>query len=592
VYPDGVWWVPLAPIRDAGLVSSAAARSTGASGDLADHVADKRMLLLFDNFEHLLDAATDVGALVASSPNLNVLVTSRAPLRLDGEWDYGVAPLREAEAVELFVQRARAARRDFEPDGGVPEICARLDYLPLAVELAAARVKVLGVRDLLERLEQRLPLLAGGPRDAPDRQRTLRATIEWSHDLLSTNEQLLFARLAVFVGGLTVAAAEAVCDAELDTLETLVEQSLVRRWEDGRLGMLETIREYASEQLALRGRDPVAQRHAQYFAGLTETLAEDLSTGRHQAMEAIAGDYPNVRQALQWLRSAEPATFASTVADLRRFWIISGELDEGARWLELAIAAADSPEVRSNALAGLISVVFQQGDVERAKRLCEERLEFCRALGDTPGVIRCTGMLGNIAGQERDFTTADALYAEAITLARNSGDDWAVATGLINRMAVATESGDWPRAKTLADESLAMAREVGDDEGIAIALWSLGFLELREGRPDDAHHWLAESLQLCFSLHATRRVADCLLALAAAAGEGNDGMRAARLLAKAETLREETGGAWEGVDIGLHSNATQAVADQLTAADAAVARAEGEAMSLDAAVEYALSIDS
>jgi len=490
------------------------------------------------------------------------------------------------------VQRARATRRDFETDGHVPEICARLDHLPLAIELAAARVKLLGSRELLERLDERLPVLGSGPRNAPERQRTLRATIEWSHDLLSADEQLLFARLAVFVGGFTVAAAEAVCDADLGTLETLVEQSLVRRWEDSRLGMLETIREYAFEQLALRSRDPVAQRHAQYFAEVMETLAEDLSTGRRQAMEAVAQDYPNVRQALQWLRAAEPATFASTVAHLRRFWNISGQLDEGARWLELAIAAADSPEVRSNALGGLISVVFQQGDVERARQLCKERLEFCRELGDTPGVIRCIGMLGNIAAQERDFTAADELFAEATTLARSSGDEWAVATGLVNQMAVATESGDWPRAKTLADETLAKARDVGDDEGIAVALWTLGFFELREGRPEDAHRWLAESLRLCASLHATRRVADCLLALAAAAGENEDGIRAARLLAKAETLREETGIAWEGVDIGLHANVTRAVTDQLTGAEAAVARAEGEAMSLEAAIEYALSIDS
>ena len=590
-YMHGVWWVPLAPIRDAALVTPAAARAAGASGDLADHVSDKHMLLLFDNFEHLLDAATDVRGLLASCPNLDVLVTSRSPLRLEGEWDYAVAPLHQTEAVELFSQRARAVRHDFKANGVVAQICARLDHLPLAIELAAARVKVLGVQDLLERLEQRLPLLAGGPRDAPDRQRTLRATIEWSHDLLSADQQLLFARLAVFVGGFTFAAGEAVCDCELDTLETLVEQSLVRSSEDGRLGMLETIREFAHEQLTLSGRDPVEQRHARYFASLVDDCAEDLSTGRHQAMETIARDYPNVRQALQWLRTAEPGTFARTAGNLRRFWIVSGELDDGARWLELATEAADSPEARSAALAGLISVVFMQGDVERAKRLCEERLESCRAIADISGVIRCTGMLGNIAAQEGDFTTADALYAEAITLARSSGDDWAVATGLVNRMAVATESGDWALAKTLAKESLDKAREVEDEEGIAIALWSLGFLELREGRLDDAHDWLVESLQLCLSLRAMRRIADCLLALAAAAGANHRGTRAARLLAKAEALREESGGPWEGVDIGLHASASQAVTDQLTAADAAVAQAEGEAMTLDDAVAYALSLD-
>jgi predicted ATPase len=591
LYPHGVWWVPLAPIRDATLVLSAAMRAIGASEELAGHVGDKHMLLLFDNFEHLLGSATDIGGLIASCPNLDVLVTSRTPLHLDGEWDYEVAPLREEEAVALFTQRARAARRDFETGTGrdVREICARLDHLPLAVELAAARVKVLGLADLLDRLEQRLPLLAGGPRNAPERQRTLRATIEWSYDLLSPDEQLLFTRLAIFVGGFTFAAAEAVSDADLDTLEALVEKSLVRRSEGGRLAMLETIREYASDQLVELGADRIAQRHAHFFAELVETIAEDLSTGRHEAMEAIAVDYPNVRQALEWLHTTEPSTFARTAADLRRFWIISADLGEGGRWLELAVTAADSTEVRSTALAGLIGVVFDKGDAQRAKHLCEERLELCRTLGDIPGVIRCTGTLGSIAAQRRDFATADALIAEAIALAESSGDDWAVATGLINRVAIATESGDWPGARTLSEEALVKAREVGDEEGIAIALWSLGFLELREGRLGEAHHWLAESLQVCVSLHATRRIADCLLALSVAAGENKQGVRAARLLAKAETLREETGGPWEGVDVGLHENATHAVATQLAAADAAVARTHGEAMSLEAAVNYAVA---
>ena len=198
-------------------------------------------------------------------------------------------------------------------------------------------------------------------------------------------------------------------------------------------------------------------------------------------------------------------------------------------------------------------------------------------------------MLGNIAAEQQDFATADAFFADAITLAESSGDDWAVATGLINRMAVATERGDWPVAWTLSGEALVKAREVGDEEGVAIALWSLGYLELREGRLDQACEWLVESLQVCVSLHATRRIADCLLALAVVAGEKEDGVRAACLLAKAETLREDTGGAWGGVDIGLHAKATHAVATQLAAADAASARTQGEALSLEAAVDYVLA---
>jgi predicted ATPase len=589
-FDHGVWFVDLSSIGDAKLVGSTIAAALGAKDELATHIADHELLLLLDNFEHVTAAAGEVASLLSSCPGLCVLVTTRERLQVGGEQECALRPLPDAPAVELFRQRASAKVPEFEGAyDEIAEICRRVDGLPLAIELAAARVKVLPPSELLAQLEQRLPILAGGRRDVPERQRTLRATIEWSYDLLSADEQLLFTRLAIFVGGFTFAAAEAVCEADLDTLEALVEQSLVRRSEGGRLAMLETIREYASDQLAERGADRAAQRHAHFFAELVEAIAEDLSTGRHEAMEAIAADYSNIRQALGWLRTTEPPTFVGTVTHLSRFWIISAELDEGRRWLELAVAAADSPDVRSTALGGLISVAFQQGDVERAEQLCQERLECCRALGDIAGVIRGTGTLGSIAAHRRDFATADALIAEAITLAENSGDDWAVATGLINRMAVATESGDWPAAKTLSKEALIKAQEVGDEEGIAIALWSLGFFELREGRLEEARPWLAESLQVCVSLHATRRIADCLLALAVAAGENKEGERAARLLAKAETLRQETGGPWEGVDIGLHANATHAVATQLATADAAVAWSQGEAMSLEAAVDYALA---
>ena len=206
-YPDGVWWVSLAPLRDPALVAPAAAGALEATGPLAEHIADRRMLLLLDNFEHVLDAAPELSELLERCPRLDIVVTSRAPLRLDGEWEYAVDPLREAEAVELFEQRARAVRADFAANGEVHAICARLDHLPLAVELAAARVKVLSPRALLERLDRRLPVLAGGTLNAPERQHALRAMIEWSHDLLSPDEAQLFRRFAVFTGGCTLATA-------------------------------------------------------------------------------------------------------------------------------------------------------------------------------------------------------------------------------------------------------------------------------------------------------------------------------------------------------------------------------------------------
>ena len=245
-FPGGVWWVPLAPLRDPALVIESAAQALGASGDLAEHIGERTLLLLLDNFEHLTAAAGDLSPLLHKCPNVVLLVTSRESLHLAGEHEYAVDPLEPSQSVELFLTRALAVKRDFAAGDEVAEICARLDHLPLAIELAAARVKILSLRALLERLEQRLPVLAGGARDLPERQRTLRATIEWSHELLTDDERRMFARLAVFRGGCTLESAEAVAGADLDTLQSLVDKSLVRL-RGARFWMLETIREFALE---------------------------------------------------------------------------------------------------------------------------------------------------------------------------------------------------------------------------------------------------------------------------------------------------------------------------------------------------------
>jgi predicted ATPase len=254
-YPQGVWWVPLATLRDPALVLASAGQALGAKNGLAEHIGDKTLLLLFDNFEHLVEAAPELAGLLASCPNLDLLVTSREPLRVSGEQEYAVAPLVHEEGVRFFLARARAVRPEFGADEAVSEICRRLDDLPLALELAAARVKALSSAQILERLEQRLPLLTGGARDLPERQRTLRATIEWSYELLSPEEQRLFALLAVFRGGCTLEAAEDVAGADLDTLQSLVDKSLLRHSEE-RYWMLETIREYAAERLEASAEAP------------------------------------------------------------------------------------------------------------------------------------------------------------------------------------------------------------------------------------------------------------------------------------------------------------------------------------------------
>jgi predicted ATPase/class 3 adenylate cyclase len=307
-YRDGVFWAPLATLRDPQLVLEAAGTALGAQRVVAEHIADKRLLLLLDNFEHVIEAAAQVGAVVAACPNLDVLVTSRELLQLRGEQAYLVPPLDVADGVELFLARARAQRPHFALDSSVPELCARLDQLPLAIELAAARTRHLSTRQLLERLTKRLDVLKAG-RDVDPRQQTLRATIEWSYDLLSPDEQALFARIAIFSGGWTLDAVEEICDADLDTLGSLVDKSLVRHNEE-RYWLLETIREYAAERLeASRDTEHLRRRHAEYFLGWAERAGLDVDSveaGAAPHLAAALADLDNLRAALDCLAAADP----------------------------------------------------------------------------------------------------------------------------------------------------------------------------------------------------------------------------------------------------------------------------------------------
>jgi predicted ATPase len=306
-YPDGVFWVPLQALRDPELVEPTIAQTIGATHELALHLAPKRALLLLDNFEHVISAAHKLGELCARLPSLKLLVTSREPLHLAAEREYPVLPLREHEAVTLFGDRARAVKPDFAEAHAVLEICRRLDCLPLALELAAARVKVLSTEDLLRRLDKRLPLLTGGPRDAPERQRTLRATIAWSYELLTPDAQRVFAGLAVFTGGCTLEAAEEVCQADVDAIAELLDKSLLRR--DGqRYFMLETIGEFALERLAEAGElEELRRRHAEYYLELARSL-EDLIRSPQAAalLDRLERDHNNLRAALTWLSGATP----------------------------------------------------------------------------------------------------------------------------------------------------------------------------------------------------------------------------------------------------------------------------------------------
>jgi predicted ATPase len=415
-YPDGVFWAPLAPLREPELVLETAASAVGSENGLAAHISDKRLLLLFDNFEHVLEAAAGVAELLAGCPNLRVLVTSREPLHVTAEQEYAVPPLAQEEGVGFFLARARAVDPSFEADDAVAEICRRLDDLPLALELAAARVKALTSAQILERLEKRLPLLTGGRRDAPERQRTLRATIEWSHGLLDEDEQRLFARLTVFTGGCTLDAAEEVCDADLDTLQSLVDKSLVRHGGE-RYWMLETIREYAAEQLG--GDDALRRRHAEYFLALAEEATPHLGAGARDPtkwLDRLEADHDNVRAALDFLHESGAGELEQRlVVPMWRFWQTRGYYTEAARRLEQALAA-DRGATTAHAWTafGAGVVAHNAGDAAAGARRFEEALGIFEQLGDAFGVARVRQNQGVKAVDTGDYERGRDILEECV----------------------------------------------------------------------------------------------------------------------------------------------------------------------------------
>ena len=474
-YDRGVWWVPLASIGDPALVESTASQALGSKDALSAAVGDKRLLLLLDNFEHLLDAAEGVGQAIASCPWLTVFVTSREPLHLDGEWEVAVDPLREREAVELFVQRAAAVRSDFAANGEVAEICRQLDCLPLAIELAAARVKVLTLPALLERLEQRLPVLAGGSRSAPERQRTLRATIVWSHDLLMPAEQDLFARLALFAGGCTLEAAEEICGADLDGIASLVDKSLIRR-SGARYWMLETIREFAADRLEeLEDVAELRDRHAAWYVALGERARPELQARRGREWhDRLDAEHANLRAALEHLlASQDTESVLRLTGAVWMFWATRGHWTEGRRFLAAALALNGdvNPELLIDAYWGAAILAIWQGDVDEGEQWAMDLLELSRK----EDLLRAEAVaVHTLAMAAPDGDRARTLYEESLVLARRADDGWLVSAALNNLGGLYLREGDYERAIELFEESLAIGEARGDLDRRARGLTHLG----------------------------------------------------------------------------------------------------------------------
>ncbi|MDQ2785799.1 MAG: tetratricopeptide repeat protein, partial [Chloroflexota bacterium] len=572
-FPNGLFFVSLAAIHDPALVTVTVAHAlgvrevAGASADetLVAFLREKRMLVVLDNFEQVTAAGPLIGDLLARCDRLKVIVTSRATLRLRGEHAFPISPLplpdlaaitnldalAASPAVMLFVQRAQAIVPSFQlvraNAAAVAEICVRLDGLPLAIELAAAQITVFSPAALAARLEHRLAILTGGAADLPARQQTMRRAIAWSYQLLTVEEQQLFRRLAVFVGGWTLEAAEAVGadpdDADravLETLTSLVDKNLVRSEPQGggettRFTMLETIREFGQESLAAHSETAVVQaRHAAYFLALAETAEGELRGEAQRVMlERLEREYDNLRAALGWIAAHGAAeTGLRLCMALLRFWEIRGRFREGRAWLERFLAPPTDTDahvpalMRARALNGAGALAYRQGDYARGTAFLEESIALFHALGDQRRIATALNNLAMIAKEQGEYTRATTLYEESLALKRNLEDGQSVAASLNNLGLVAMAQADYARAATLYEEALALQQDQGDPWLTAIMVNNLG--EATEAQGDDtrAIARYEESLTLKRALGDTWGVALTLNNLARVALEQGDVARA------------------------------------------------------------------
>ena len=532
----GVFWVGLAALRDPALVTEAIAQTLGAKDGLTEHIGERELMLLLDNFEQVVDAAPDLSRLLQTCPNLKLLVTSRELLRIAGEIDYPVSPLAEPEAVELFCERSR-----LEANQTIEELCRRLDDMPLAVELAAARTRVLTSAQVLERLSHRLDLFQGG-RDADPRQRTLRATIEWSYDLLTDHERELFARLAVFAGGCTLEAAENVCNAGLDVLQSLVDKSLLRRTGD-RFWMLETIREFAAERLDAGGSGFVRAAHAEFFASLVERADPHIQYGADQRewTDKIAAEYDNIRSAVAFGLNEAPEIALRIVGGISFFVWLRGGFAEARTWVDDALAAGpDAPLLwRGRALICGAVLAKEQGDAEAATRFADQAYAAATTAGDGSGITSALRERGKAATEAGDLERGRAIYEELSHVAEQVGDAWNGAVALNNLGDLALYDGDWPRAIELCGRSAQIRRDLGNIWGAALCLCNVALAQRQAGLLDDAARSLHQALTDSLSADARSVVLACFEIGAILAADRDRPRDTATLLGASARLKEE-----------------------------------------------------
>jgi predicted ATPase/class 3 adenylate cyclase len=637
-YPDGVFFVELSPISDPDLVVPTIAQTLGlpdrggrtALERLFDHIGPKRMLLVLDNFEQVIDAAPEVRSLLDACPNLTILASSRSILHVSGEQEYPVPPLAlpdparlpslavlsQYEAVALFIERARAVKPDFEITNenapAVAEICVRLDGLPLAIELAAARVRILTPQAMLSRLEHRLGLLAGGSRDLPERQQTLRGAIAWSHDLLDEPDRSLFACMSVFVGGAGYEAIERVCGDQVqadlfDVLGSLVEKSLIRQ-SDGaggepRFAMLETIREFAMEQAVERGIwEELRQRHAALFVDVTAEFANSVMARDTRAwLDRFEQDHDNVRAAITWATQSGATELALRLAATSwRFWQMRGHLVEGLDRVEQALALpdrGDHPELAADALDAAAGLAYWLADSERSRASYSEEIDLRRKLNDQPGLatalygIAFTWAILELK-DESSAREAQRYIDEALAVYRELGDEAGIARCEWALGNILWGSGRTGEAREHATHALALFKKLGDRFMTGWATYTVGLADLSDqqatGRPellDSARSNLSEAIRIFREAQDVTGYTLVLDALAIAAGKAGDRDRAARLLGAVSMLERRSGTGLNPWNRGVLDFDASEIRSDPALADAF---GEGEAMSPEEAVAYAL----
>lgn len=628
-FPGGAWMADLAPITEAEQVQGVVAAAVGVREEtqgraidaIARHLGDRRVLLVVDNCEHVLDAAAAaVEALVHTAPNVTVLATSRQILSIPGEESFRVPSLEVSpdgaiasslglpDALALFLDRARAVQPGYRPSEpqmhAIARICRDLDGIPLAIELAAARISSLSADQIAGRLNDRLSLLTRGSRTATPRQQTLRGAIDWSYSLLDREQKALFRRVAVFSGGFALAAVERVGAAEATDrpkvarlLSDLVDKSLVIAEEvagDQRYRLLEAIRQFGQEQLDGSGEAELLQRrHLCHFLQIAEEMEGQLTgAGLATALDQLELEYENFRKALD--HAAREGRWTEVLrfgAALWRFWERRGHGGEGRRWLAEALArTVDDPSpLRLRAMIAAANLALDQGDLDAAAGLYWRCIALGASLGDIEAVARCHNNLGLIAERQGDYVAARDRFEQALGIARGLGHAWGIATTLNNLGAALKKTGDLQSAQERYEESLGIFRRLGEPWGTAMSLCDLGRLALERGEHARAGSLLRESLRLRRKLKDPEGAAEGLERLAALAAAGGDGGRAARLFGAAEALREAIGVPVPPDEAAEQRVIVAVVERRAGSATFVAAWTAGRELGFDQAVAYALA---